>query len=120
MSFFDKVKGMMNPEDDYEDDDYIDNGDDFSFDDEPVAAPNTAKSAPAPKPAGSSMGLNSAALELKVVKPEKYDSQTAQKIADHLLNRRTVVLNLELTNKEAARRIREKEISVTKEEKLKT
>ena len=107
MSFFDKVKGMMNPEDDYDDDDYMDGGDDFGFDDEPVAAPapNPTKNTSAPKSTGSSMGLNSTALELKVVKPEKYDSQTAQKIADHLLNRRTVVLNLELTNKEAARRI---------------
>lgn len=51
------------------------------------------------------MGFSSGALELKVVKPEKYDSTTAQKIADHLLNRRTVVLNLESTNKESARRL---------------
>jgi cell division inhibitor SepF len=50
------------------------------------------------------MGLGGA-LEMKVVKPDKYDSATAQKIADHLLNERTVVLNLEATNKESARRL---------------
>ena len=51
------------------------------------------------------MGLDSGTLELKVIKPEKYDSTTAQKVADHLLSRRTVVLNLEATNKESARRL---------------
>ncbi|MBQ9469053.1 MAG: cell division protein SepF [Clostridia bacterium] len=43
------------------------------------------------------------ALELKVVRPESYAS--AGKIADHLLSRRTVVLNLEATNKETAKRL---------------
>lgn len=43
------------------------------------------------------------ALELKVVRPESYDS--AGKIADHLLSRRTVVLNLEAANKDTARRL---------------
>ena len=43
------------------------------------------------------------AVELKVVKPESY--KNASQIADHLLNGRTVVLNLENTNKETARRL---------------
>ena len=42
-------------------------------------------------------------LELKVVKPDRYEM--VNQIADHLLNRRTVVLNLEGTNKETARRL---------------
>ncbi len=50
----------------------------------------------APQPSGSS-------LELKVVKPDRYEN--VNQIADHLLNRRTVVLNLEGTNKETARRL---------------
>jgi cell division inhibitor SepF len=40
---------------------------------------------------------------LKVVKPQHFDS--VPQIADHLLNKRTVVLNLENTNKETARRL---------------
>ena len=40
-----------------------------------------------------------------MVKPEKYDTATAEKIANHLLNKRSVVLNLEATNKESARRL---------------
>ena len=44
-----------------------------------------------------------AAIELKVVKPERYAN--VKQIADHLLNHRTVVLNLESTNKETAKRL---------------
>ena len=51
----------------------------------------------------TSVKLDGAALELKVVKPERYE--VVPQIADHLLNRRTVVLNLEATNKETSRRI---------------
>ena len=52
----------------------------------------------------SSFGSVSAGtLELKVVRPEGFDA--VAQIADHLLNNRTVVLNLEATNKETARRL---------------
>lgn len=43
------------------------------------------------------------ALELTVVRPEGFEAAT--QIADNLLNQRTVVLNLEATNKETARRL---------------
>lgn len=52
--------------------------------------------------AGENFGGNGM-LELKVVRPESYDA--VAQIADHLLNGRTVVLNLEATNKETARRL---------------
>ena len=45
----------------------------------------------------------SGAIELKVVKPQSFEDSA--QVADHLLSKRTVVLNLEDTNKEAARRI---------------
>lgn len=48
-------------------------------------------------------GTAGSALEMKVVKPESFDS--VAQIADHLLSRRTIVLNLESTNKETARRL---------------
>ncbi len=54
-------------------------------------------------PMSSGISLSGAALELKVVKPEHFES--VPQIADHLLNKRTVVLNLENTNKETARRL---------------
>ena len=42
-------------------------------------------------------------LEVVLVKPEAYADGSI--VADHLINRRTVVLNLESTNKEVSRRL---------------
>ena len=44
-----------------------------------------------------------AQLQVVLVKPEKFEDASA--IADHLREKRTVVLNLESTNKEIARRL---------------
>ena len=66
----------------------------------PAAAP-AVKSAPASKSTGSIS--SGASLEMKVVKPERFDE--VQMIGEHLLARRTVVLNLEETNKETTKRI---------------
>lgn len=49
------------------------------------------------------ISLSGSAIEMKVVKPEHFES--VPQIADHLLKKRTVVLNLENTNKETARRL---------------
>ena len=60
----------------------------------------------APSNMGSGISLSGSsgsALEMKVVKPESFDS--VAQIADHLISRRTVVLNLENTNKETSRRL---------------
>ena len=42
-------------------------------------------------------------LKVVLVKPERFES--ASEIADHLKDKRTVVLNLESTNKDIARRL---------------
>ena len=44
-----------------------------------------------------------AALKVVLVKPERFEN--ASEIADHLREKRTVVLNLEQTNKDVARRL---------------
>ena len=44
-----------------------------------------------------------ASLQVVIVKPEKFES--AAEIADHLRERRTVVMNLEKTGKDVARRL---------------
>ena len=63
---------------------------------EDVAAPTM--------PSRSSSGVSSStALEMKVCKPTKFDDCT--EIANHLLNKKTVVLNLEGANKETIMRI---------------
>ena len=51
---------------------------------------------------GTEIGA-AASLELKVVRPEKYED--ASGIADHLLAGRTVVLNMDFLNKEIIRRL---------------
>ncbi|MCL1858983.1 MAG: cell division protein SepF [Oscillospiraceae bacterium] len=63
---------------------------------------------PAPASGGGSLTVTAGSnmqfsAELKVVKPE--DCKSEKEIADHLINRRTVILNLEETNKETARRL---------------
>ena len=104
MGIMDKIKGMVNPESyDAADEDY-ENGygyEDMDQDYEPAYTGNNA--APQGAPAQTFGGVGSSALELKVVRPERFDSVT--QIADHLINNRTVVLNLESTNKETARRM---------------
>lgn len=69
---------------------------------EEQAAPQMANRQTAPARATGGIG-SSSALEMKVIKPERFESVT--QIGDHLLARRTVVLNLEDTNKETVRRI---------------
>lgn len=94
MGFMDKFKGMINPEEEYEEgyDQYGYEGEDFSDAEQTSSSANQTYGT-----AGGS------ALELKVVRPERFESVT--QIADHLINGRTVVLNLEATNKETARRM---------------
>lgn len=101
MGFVDKIKGMVNP-DPYDGEDYV-NDDGYGYDegvDEPAFQQAQQNAAPAHQTYG---GIGNSALELKVVRPERFDSVT--QIADHLINNRTVVLNLEATNKETARRM---------------
>lgn len=52
---------------------------------------------------GAGVTARSAALEMKVVTPTKYEAVT--QIADLLLDKKTVLLNLENTNRETAKRL---------------
>ncbi len=69
---------------------------------EPAAPAYTSEPATAPKREPVTKVADSS-FELKVVKPENFAS--VGQIADHLINHRTVVLNLESTSKDTARRI---------------
>ena len=92
MSFMDKLKGMVGTEEDeYEyENDFITKRDEDDY----MQGPSKNKV----------MNIN-ATTQLKVVlvKPERFED--ASTIADHLNNKRTVVLNLESTNKEVSRRL---------------
>ena len=59
---------------------------------------------PQPMQSGN-IGLSGANIKMQVVRPKTYDSDTASQIANHLLNKCTVVLNLENSNKETSRRL---------------
>lgn len=85
-------------EEDYENEEF----EEYEVEEEqiPVAPAAAPKAAPAARATG---GISSAALEMKVIKPERFDEVRA--IGEHLLARRTVVLNLEETNKETTKRI---------------
>ena len=58
---------------------------------------------PAQKASFGGVNLGASSIELKVVRPERYEE--VAHIADHLMSHRTVVLNLEGTNKENQRRM---------------
>lgn len=115
MGMIDNIKKRMTGTEEGYDDTYNDDGyysESFGTYDEPEDTDNGMSMGQGLGMAqGTGMGaqgisLSSAsgsALEMKVVKPESFDS--VAQIADHLLSRRTVVLNLEDTNKETARRI---------------
>ena len=49
------------------------------------------------------LNIGGASIELKVVRPEKFSD--APQVADHLLSNRTVVLNLENTDKDTSRHL---------------
>ena len=117
MSFVDSLKkGLFGGEDDY-DDQYIDDGPQMvnnnsglgvgmdDAEEEPVeGAQKTEEPAEGTSKKNKVVNIH-ATTQLKVVlvKPERFED--ASTIADHLNNKRTVVLNLESTNKEVSRRL---------------
>lgn len=125
MGIMDKIKratGADEPYDDIYDNEYYDGFDSYGEDVDSAPTQSAGMgdtystsaggiggstySAPNPPPSFSASGdisLSGSAIELKVVKPEHFESVT--QIADHLLKKRTIVLNLENTNKETARRL---------------
>lgn len=121
MGFMDEIRKLTHPYADGEDD--YDDYDDDDYDDEPVASPATpaprrsfprnagpvdatprASAATSAVPGGRVVNLsNSSQLQVILVKPDKFDQ--VSDIADHLRDKKAVVLNLENTNKDVARRL---------------
>lgn len=120
MGFMDEIRKLTRPYGDAKDDydDYDDEDEGFD-EEEPVAAPATpnprrsAYTRPAPMteaaPAsrvggGRVVNLNSnAQLQVVLVKPDRFDQ--VSDVADHLRDKKAVVLNLENTNKDVSRRL---------------
>lgn len=111
MGILDEFKRLAHP---YEDEDEEDFEDEFDVPPRPAERRERSRNAE-PAYNGSAMEESErrsnkvvnirAATQLQVVlvKPEKFEDASA--IADHLREKRTVVLNLESTNKEIARRL---------------
>ena len=97
MGFLGRINDMFK-----EDDSYLEEEENFSVSDENAEESFEEKAAPAAAPKSTGVG-SAASLEMKVVKPERMDA--AFGIGEHLLAKRTVVLNFEDTNKETVRRI---------------
>ena len=107
MSLLDSIKkGLFDQEDDYEDQ-YIDDGPQMVNNNNGIGLGSDDENeepVEGVKKNGKVVNIN-ATTQLKVVlvKPERFED--ASTIADHLNNKRTVVLNLESTNKEVSRRL---------------
>src|SRR5574344_1213636 len=115
MSFFDKIKNIVSvPDDDYyesdEQEDMVNNRSQNQDDDifgmhSKKSEPVDSNTTPFPTEKRNKYVNIHATTQLQVVlvKPERFDD--APSIADHLNDKRTVVLNLEAANKETARRL---------------
>lgn len=93
MGFMKSISNLFKPDDEYVDD--------SEYTEEEYEDEAPARESRPSRPAGGAS--SNASLEMKIIKPERYEDVTG--IAQHLLHRRTVVLNLESTNKETIRRI---------------
>mgnify|MGYP001149659159 CR=1 FL=1 len=107
MSFVDSLKkGLFGSEDEY-DDQYIDDGPQMVNNNNGlgVGADEEDEEPAEGTPRKNKVVNIHATTQLKVVlvKPERFEN--ASEIADHLREKRTVVLNLESTNKDIARRL---------------
>ena len=107
MSFVDSLKkGLFGSEDEY-DDQYIDDGPQMVNNNNGlgVGADEEDEEPAEGTPRKNKVVNIHATTQLKVVlvKPERFEN--ASEIADHLKDKRTVVLNLESTNKDIARRL---------------
>ena len=118
MGFLDELKRLTHPyedemEDDYDEDEDVYEDEEEPEDVEPTPPPREEPSRrrereyqePPPRNSGGKVVNIHATTQLQVVlvKPERYEN--ASEIADHLRDKRTVVLNLEKTQKDVARRL---------------
>ena len=118
MGFLDELKRLTHPyedemEDDYDEDEDVYEDEEEPEDVEPTPPPREEPSRrrereyqepPRRNSGGKVVNINTTTqLQVVLVKPERYEN--ASEIADHLRDKRTVVLNLEKTQKDVARRL---------------
>ena len=107
MSMFEGFKNMLGINQDQEDDDYLENGEDevFAGNSQGQDAQDGYSQAETSRQRNNKVVNINATTQLQVVlvKPERFEDASA--IADQLNAKRTVVLNLESTNKQVSRRL---------------
>ena len=102
MSMFDNLRSKLGI--DSEADSYVDDTEDEIFPGGQGAAAAEYDQREAKQHSNKVVNINATTqLSVVLVKPEKFEN--AVDIADHLREKRTVVLNLEQTNKDVARRL---------------
>ena len=107
MSMFEGFKNMLGINQDQEDDDYLENGEDEVFAGNSQgqdAQDGYSQAEPSRQRNNKVVNINATTqLQVVLVKPERFEDASA--IADQLNAKRTVVLNLESTNKQVSRRL---------------
>ena len=114
MGLMDELKKLTRPysEEDMDEYDYDEEEDELDPEPEPAPAPRrSAFTAPETSannnrrtgPARVVNLNNNSAMQVILVKPDRFD--TVSEIADHLRDKKAIVLNLESTNKDVARRL---------------
>ncbi|MBQ6714474.1 MAG: cell division protein SepF [Clostridia bacterium] len=102
MSIWDNIKNIMTiPEDDEFEDEMEEKVEEPK--EEPQYAPKKAEAPRIIKSKAANYNQNSTQMQVVLVKPDRFEDVEA--IADHLNNKKTVVLNLEDANREVSRRI---------------
>lgn len=107
MGLMDELRKLTNPYSDKEED--YDDYDDEPLEEESEPAPAPRRSFPrsaaeTPKTNNRVVNINATTqLQVVLVKPDRFD--VVSEIADHLRDKQALVLNLESTNKDVARRL---------------
>lgn len=111
MGLMDEIRKLTHPYSEQEDD-YDELEEELPAEEEAPAPRRTFGRSSAPAPvetprasgAGRVVNINSGSqLQVVLVKPERYDQ--VSEIADHLRDKKAIVLNLETANKDVARRL---------------
>ena len=101
MSFLGELKRLARPYEDEDDDDYEE---DFVPVNNNAPASETTRTSEPERRNNKVVNIHTTTqLQVVLVKPERFEN--ASEIADHLREKRTVVLNLEQTDKTVARRL---------------
>ncbi len=104
MSFFDELKRLARPYEDEEDDMYEEDFTPVNTAKEPVRDRDRERDRDTERRSNKVVNIHTTTqLQVVLVSPTRFEN--ASEIADHLRDKRTVVLNLEQTDKNIARRL---------------